>query len=154
MACWFERQASAQIDYLKAEDRALRSKLAGRAHPVTELNVARWLLQVARNRMNSESGRASKRGLDRRPRHEVCFGVSVLFLPAANVPPILSLIGSPTVGKPNVPSQSRILESLTGSEALSILKILADRDEGLARESTPLPASFWVKSTLQAWRRT
>jgi len=36
--------------------------------------------------------------------------------------------------KPNVPSQSRILESLTGSDALSILKILADRDERLARE--------------------
>ncbi len=38
------------------------------------------------------------------------------------------------VVKPNVPSQSRILESLTGSDALSILKILADRDERLARE--------------------
>jgi len=41
MACWFERQASAQIDYLRAEDRALRSKLAGRRILFTELNVAR-----------------------------------------------------------------------------------------------------------------
>jgi len=56
--------------------------------------------------------------------------------------------------KPNVPSQSRILESLTGSDALSILKILADRDERLAREINAVPESFWVKSTLQAWRRT
>jgi hypothetical protein len=38
------------------------------------------------------------------------------------------------VVKPKIPSRSRILESLTGSDALSILKILADRDEGLARE--------------------
>src|SRR6267154_2047164 len=38
------------------------------------------------------------------------------------------------VVKPKIPSRSRILESLTGSDALSILKILADRDEQLARE--------------------
>jgi hypothetical protein len=38
------------------------------------------------------------------------------------------------VVKPKIPSRSRILESLTGSDALSILKILADRDERLARE--------------------
>src|SRR6266404_7051221 len=30
MACWLERQAGAQIEYLKAENRALRSRLAGR----------------------------------------------------------------------------------------------------------------------------
>jgi len=38
------------------------------------------------------------------------------------------------VVKPKIPSRSRILESLTGSDALSILEILADRDAGLARE--------------------
>ena len=38
------------------------------------------------------------------------------------------------VVKPKIPSRSRILESLTGSDALSILKILAERDQGLARE--------------------
>src|SRR5229473_3794898 len=38
------------------------------------------------------------------------------------------------VVKPKVPSRSRVLESLTGSVALSILKILASRDERLARE--------------------
>jgi hypothetical protein len=36
--------------------------------------------------------------------------------------------------KPKIPSRSRILESLTGSDALSILRILADSDERLARE--------------------
>src|SRR5260370_8314055 len=38
------------------------------------------------------------------------------------------------VVKTKSPSRSRVLESLTGSDALSILKILADRDERLARE--------------------
>ena len=38
------------------------------------------------------------------------------------------------VVNPRTPSRSRILESLTGSDALSILRILADRDERLARE--------------------
>jgi hypothetical protein len=38
------------------------------------------------------------------------------------------------VVKPKIPPRSRILESLTGSDALSILKILAARDERLARE--------------------
>jgi hypothetical protein len=38
------------------------------------------------------------------------------------------------VAKSKAPSCSRVLESLTGSDALSILKILAERDEGLARE--------------------
>ena len=30
MACWFERQAAAQIEYLKAENRALRARLGRR----------------------------------------------------------------------------------------------------------------------------
>jgi hypothetical protein len=30
MACWLERQAAAQIEYLKAENRALRSRIGGR----------------------------------------------------------------------------------------------------------------------------
>src|SRR5260370_12124351 len=38
------------------------------------------------------------------------------------------------VEKSKVPPCSRVLESLTGSDALSILKILAKRDERLARE--------------------
>jgi hypothetical protein len=36
------------------------------------------------------------------------------------------------VVKSKIPSRSGVLESLTGSDALSILKILAERDEGLA----------------------
>ena len=36
------------------------------------------------------------------------------------------------VVKARTPSRSRMLESLTGSDALSILRILADRDERLA----------------------
>jgi hypothetical protein len=38
------------------------------------------------------------------------------------------------VVKPKAPSPSTLLESLSGSDALSILKILADRDERLAGE--------------------
>ncbi len=38
------------------------------------------------------------------------------------------------VAKSKLPPCSGVLESLTGSDALSILKILAGRDEGLARE--------------------
>jgi hypothetical protein len=38
------------------------------------------------------------------------------------------------VVKPKAPSPSTLLESLSGSDALSILKILADRDERLASE--------------------
>ncbi len=38
------------------------------------------------------------------------------------------------VAKSKAPSCSRVLESLTGSDALSILQILAERDAGLARE--------------------
>jgi hypothetical protein len=38
------------------------------------------------------------------------------------------------VVKTKNPSRSRVLESLTGSDALSILEILAERDEKLARE--------------------
>jgi hypothetical protein len=38
------------------------------------------------------------------------------------------------VVKPKAPSPSKLLESLSGSDALSILKILADRDERLAGE--------------------
>jgi hypothetical protein len=36
--------------------------------------------------------------------------------------------------KPKVPFRSRVLESLSSSDALSILKILAARDERFARE--------------------
>jgi hypothetical protein len=38
------------------------------------------------------------------------------------------------VVKPKAPSPSKLLESLSGSDALSILQILADRDERLAGE--------------------
>lgn len=30
IACWLERQAAAKIEYLKAENRALRARLSGR----------------------------------------------------------------------------------------------------------------------------
>jgi len=39
-----------------------------------------------------------------------------------------------SVARPKAPSPSTLLESLTGLEALSVLKILAERDERIARE--------------------
>ena len=68
------------------------------------------------------------------------------------------------VVKPKIPSRSRILESLTGSDALSILEILADRDAGLAREIDAVAGELLgevnvagvaanVKDELESWHR-
>lgn len=63
-------------------------------------------------------------------------------LPQSAVKPVL---------KSKIPSRSRVLESLTGSDALSILKILAERDEGLARE---IDAVAGEQGTLPPLRRS
>jgi|SRR5450759_2544150 hypothetical protein len=58
MACWLERQAASQIEYLKAENRALRSRL-GRRRILFSNAERRTLGSLAK-----EVGRKALRDLD------------------------------------------------------------------------------------------
>src|SRR5712672_113357 len=87
MACWLERQAGAQIDYLRPRTARGDRDSQGGAFCLRMLNVARVTIAGSEKSDGQRiRGAQRKRALDRRPRHEVCVGIPYFSCPRRKVP--------------------------------------------------------------------
>src|SRR5882762_2271698 len=87
MACWLEREAGAQIDYLRPRTSRRDRDSQGGAFCLRMLNVARVAIAGCEKSDGRRiRGAPRKRALDRRPRPAVCVGIPYSSCPRRKVP--------------------------------------------------------------------